>query len=64
VTDISHSELYEIAGSEFAVDCQIEQGEFPAPTRELQPNANGPNLFKLSFTWREPGKLAASYSTK
>jgi len=35
VTDVSHPELYEIAGTEFAVDGEIEQGEFPATTGEL-----------------------------
>jgi hypothetical protein len=47
MTDIAHLELYEIAGTELAVDGQIEQGEFAAPTGELQANANGPNLFQL-----------------
>jgi len=35
VADVSHLELYEIAGTEFAVDGEIEQGEFPATAGEL-----------------------------
>jgi hypothetical protein len=35
VTDVSHLELYEIAGTEFAVDGEIEQGEFAATAGEL-----------------------------
>jgi hypothetical protein len=47
LTNVSHLELYEIAGTEFAVDGEIEQGEFPATAGELQPNANSPYLFQL-----------------
>jgi len=35
MTNVSHLELYEIAGTEFAVDGEIEQGEFPATAGEL-----------------------------
>jgi hypothetical protein len=35
VTNVSHLELYEIAGTEFAVDGEIEQGEFPARAVEV-----------------------------
>src|SRR5450631_1838522 len=47
VADIPDPELYEVAGSKFAVNGQIEQGEFPPPLGELQTNADGPDLSEL-----------------
>jgi hypothetical protein len=47
VADIPHPELYQITGPKFAVNGKIEQGEFSAPTGELQSNANAPDLFEL-----------------
>jgi len=35
VTDVLHLELYDIAGTEFAVDGEIGQGEFAAKARVL-----------------------------
>jgi hypothetical protein len=35
VTEVSHLELYEISGTEFAVDGEIEQGEFAATAGDL-----------------------------
>jgi hypothetical protein len=45
--DNPHPELYEVTGPKFAVDGQVEQGQFSAPSSELQPNANYPNLLEL-----------------
>jgi len=47
VTDVSHLELYEIAGTKFAVDGENAQGKFPATAGELQPNSNSPDLLQL-----------------
>jgi hypothetical protein len=47
MTDISHPQANEVTGSKFAVDGQVEQGEFSAPNGELQSNTNCPDLFEL-----------------
>jgi hypothetical protein len=47
VADIPHPQLDEVAGAEFAVYGQVEQGKLSAPTSELQTDANGSNLFPL-----------------
>jgi hypothetical protein len=53
VTDVSHLELYEIAGSEFAVDGEIEQGEFPATAGDpFLPVAGGGYWELFPQVWR------------
>jgi hypothetical protein len=47
VAYIPHSQLYEVAGSKFAVNGQIEQGEFAPTLGELQTNADRPDLSEL-----------------
>jgi len=47
VADIPHPELDQIAGTEFAVYRQIEQGKFATPPGELQTDANGPDILQL-----------------
>jgi hypothetical protein len=46
MADIPHPQANEVTGSKFAVDGQIEKGEFAPPDGELQSNANGPDLFE------------------
>jgi hypothetical protein len=47
VADVSNPKLYEVASSKFAVDCQVEECQFPASVRHLQTDADRPNLFEL-----------------
>jgi hypothetical protein len=47
VTDVSNSQLNEIAGAQLAVYAKIEQRQFPRPAEDLKPNADGPNFFKF-----------------
>jgi hypothetical protein len=47
MADIPHPQLDEIAGTEFAVYGQVEQGEFSLSSSELQADANGPDFFQL-----------------
>jgi hypothetical protein len=44
--NVPHAQLHEITRSKLAVDGQVEQSELPSPRRELQANANCPDLFQ------------------
>jgi len=37
----------EIAASELAIDCKVEQGEISFPALQLKPKPNGPHIFRL-----------------
>jgi hypothetical protein len=50
VAVIPDSQLDEVAGTQFAVDAQIEQREFPFAMTQLQVHANSPDLLQLK--WR------------
>jgi len=45
--DISNQELHHIAGSEFAVNRQVEHRKLTDILCNLQPNADSPYLFKF-----------------
>lgn len=44
MADIPHSQVDEVPGSKFAVEGQVEQGEFATPNGKLQWNTNRPDL--------------------
>ena len=45
--DITHPQLHQVAGSQFAVDRQIEKGKIPNLLLQLQPNRMGHMLQSL-----------------
>ena len=47
VTHVAHAQAQEIASPQFAVDAEIEQGEFSQSPLHLQANPNAPNLLQL-----------------
>ena len=49
MADVAHTQLHKIAGSEFAIDSQIEECEISAPIGDLESYANRPYL--LEFEW-------------
>jgi hypothetical protein len=49
MADVAHLQLYEIACSKFAVDCQIEKSKLPASPRHLQAHTDRPDLFELKW---------------
>jgi hypothetical protein len=49
VADISNLQLEQIAGTQLAVDAEIEQRQFPHSAEDLKPNADSPDLLK--FEW-------------
>jgi hypothetical protein len=49
VADVAYAQLHQVTSSKLGVDRQIEQGEIPAPARDLQAYTDRPNL--LEFEW-------------
>ncbi len=49
MADVAYTQLHEIAGSEFAIDSQIEECEISASIGDLESYANRPYLFE--FEW-------------
>jgi hypothetical protein len=47
VADIANPHLDQVAGSQFAVEPQVEHGELTDPVLQLKAHSNGPNLFQF-----------------
>src|SRR5690554_2231725 len=47
--NISNQELYQIAGSEFAVNCRVEHRQLADVLCNLQPNPDSPYLFEFEL---------------
>lgn len=49
MTDVASLELDQIASPQFAVEPQVEHGQFPDPVLDLQSHADDPDFFKLEW---------------
>jgi hypothetical protein len=47
MADVSYPKLNEVASSKLAIDCQVEERQFPASVCHLQMDADRPDLFEL-----------------
>lgn len=43
---VSYTKLSQVAGSQLAVDGQVEQRQIPRFLRDLEPYPDGPDIFK------------------
>jgi len=44
VGDVAHSQLHQVAGSQLAVDCQVEKSKIPRLVAKLQANPYRPDV--------------------
>ncbi|MBA3507265.1 MAG: hypothetical protein H0T80_15995 [Betaproteobacteria bacterium] len=49
VAYITHAQLHQVAGAQFAVDAQVEQRQFPQPPLHLQADPDSPDLLELEW---------------
>ena len=47
MANVAYPHLDKVAGSQFAVEPQVEHGEFPNAVLQLKAHSNGPNFFQF-----------------
>jgi hypothetical protein len=59
----SNPQPHEIATPQFAIDCEIEECEVASTPLKLEPNADGPDLFRFerAFLTREASLVPRSF---